>query len=104
MDSMEHAAPAGARGKMGDGVENGEEALAEGGLGIIVAVGVHRPVDEEGAAHDGFAVDKAPVAAVGAVVAVIAHGEILAGRYDELVALNVVSDFAGPLDLYGRNE
>jgi len=68
---------------------------------VIIAVGVDGPVDEEGAAHDGFAVDKAPVAAVGAVVAIIAHGEIFSWRHDQFVALYVFADFVGPLHLNG---
>src|SRR6266481_5113911 len=90
MDGVEHAAPAGACGKVGDGIENGEDTLAEGGFGVIVGICVDGPVNEEGAAHDGFAVDKAPVTAVGAVVAIIAHGEIFSGRDDEFVTLDVV--------------
>src|SRR5258708_39784881 len=89
---------------MGDGIENGEDTLAKGGFGVIVAVGVDGPVDEEGAAHDGFAVDKPPVPAVGAVVAIIAHGKIFSWRYDQFVALYVFADFAGPLGLNGRDE
>src|SRR5467141_3298461 len=104
MDGVEHAVPAGACGKMGDGIENGEDTLAKGGFGVIIAVGVDGPVNEEGAAHDGFAVDKAPVAAVGAVVAIIAHGEIFSWRHDQFVALYVFADFVGPLDLNGRDE
>ena len=104
MDGVEHAVPAGACGKVGDGIENGEDTLAEGGFGVIIAIGVDGPVNEEGAAHDGFAVDKAPVTAVGAVVAIIAHGEIFSGRDDEFVTLDVFADFVSPLDLHGRDE
>src|SRR5258705_4695813 len=104
MDGVEHAVPAGACGKVGDGIENGEDTLAEGGFGVIIAIGVDGPVNEEGAAHDGFAVDKPPVAAVGAVVAIIAHSEIFSGRDDEFVTVDVLADFVSPLDLHGRDE
>src|SRR6267143_7173323 len=104
MDGAEHAVPAGACGKVGDGIENGEDTLAEGGFGVIIAIGIDGPVNEEGAAHDGFAVDKAPVAAVGAVVAIIAHGKIFSWRHNQFVALYVFADFVGPLDLNRRNE
>src|SRR6266436_8968675 len=104
MDGVEHAVPAGARGKVGDGIENGKDTLAEGGFGVIIAIGVDGPVNEEGAAHDGFAVDKPPVTAVGAVVAIIAHVEIFSWRHNQFVALYVFADFVGPLDLNGRDE
>jgi len=55
---------------MSNRVEDGEDALAEGSVGVVVAGCVDGPVDKERAAHDGFAVDEAPVAAVGAVVAI----------------------------------
>src|SRR5882724_2736359 len=89
---------------MSNRVEDGEDALAEGSVGVVVAGCVDGPVDKERAAHDGFAVDKAPVAAVGAVVAIVAHGEIFSGGNDEFVALDVFADFASPLDLHGRDE
>src|SRR5258708_15846982 len=86
---------------MSNRVEDGEDALAEGSVGVVVAGCVDRPVDKERAAHDGFAVDEAPVAAVGAVVAIIAHGEIFSGGHDEFIALNVFSNFVRPFDLHG---
>src|SRR5260221_1541827 len=89
---------------MSNRVEDGEDALAEGSVGVVVAGCVDRPVDKERAAHDGFAVDEAPVAAVGAVVAIIAHGEIFSGRDDEFVALNVFANFVSPFDLHGWNK
>ena len=89
---------------MGEGVEDGEDALAKGGVGVIVPVGVDGPIDEEGPAHDGFAVNEAPVAAVGAVVAIVTHGEIFPLRDDQFVSLDVFANFVGPLDLHGRDE
>ena len=104
VDGVEHAAPAGAGREVSDRVEDGEDALAEGRVGVVVAGGVDGPVDEERAAHDGLAVDEAPVAAVGAVVAIIAHGEIFSGRDNEFVTLYVFANFVGPFDLHGWDE
>src|SRR5260221_12415319 len=89
---------------MSNRVEDGEDALAEGSVGVVVAGCVDRPVDKERAAHDGFAVDEAPVAAVGAVVAIIAHGEIFSGGHDEFIPLNVFAHFVSPFALHGWNE
>src|SRR5882724_3725056 len=89
---------------MSNRVEDGEDALAEGSVGVVVAGCVDGPVDKERAAHDGFAVDEAPVATVGAVVAIIAHGEIFSGGHDEFVALNVFANFVSPFDLHGWNK
>src|SRR5215207_7243171 len=47
---------------------------------------VVRPVDEHRAAYDQLARDEAPVAAVLAVVAVVAHGEVVPLRHVELLA------------------
>ncbi len=45
-------------------------------------------VDDEGFADDGFARDEAPVAAVLAVVAIVAHDEVVAGGDDELAVVD----------------
>src|SRR5256885_496955 len=50
---------------------------------------VVRPVDEHRAPDDGLARDVAPVAAVLTVVAVVAHGEVVAFGHDELFPLIV---------------
>src|SRR5208337_163096 len=104
VNGVQHAAPTGARGEMRQGVENGGDALAERGIGVVVAGGVDRPVDEKGAAHDGLAINKAPVAAVGAVVAVIAHGEIFARGNYQFIALDIFADDVDPFRLHRRNK
>src|SRR5690349_24776963 len=104
VDGVEHTAPARAGGEMSERVEDGENAPAEGGVRVIAAGGVNGPVNEERAAHDGLAVDEAPITAVGAVVAIVAHGEIFSGRDDQFVALNVFADLVRPFDLHGRDE
>ena len=59
----------------------------------LVAGGDEGPVDEERAAHDVFAGDEAPVAAVEADRAVVAHGEVVAGGHDKVFALDVLGQF-----------
>jgi hypothetical protein len=66
------------------------------GLIDLVGWGLEGPVDEHGAAEDVFAWDEAPVAAVEALGAVVAHGEDFARRNDEVVALDVVGEIERP--------
>src|ERR1700723_314631 len=65
----------------------GEGLLGESGS-IVGVVLLEREVDEQRLADDGFARDEAPVAAVFAVVAIIAHDEEVAGRDDELAVVD----------------
>ena len=51
---------------------------------VVLGGGLDRPVDHHRAAHDGAAIDKAPVAAVPAAVAIVAHDEVMIGRDDKL--------------------
>jgi len=55
------------------------------------------PVDEEWAAYDIFAGNEAPIATVKALGAVVAHCKDLAGRNDQVVALNVLRQLLRPL-------
>ena len=104
MHGVEHAAPAGACREMHQSVEDADDALGEGGLSIVGAVRIDGPIDQKWAAHDGVAIDESPVAAVEAVIAIIAHGEIFVWRHDQFVALNVVPDIVSPFGLDGRSE
>ena len=93
---MEGAAPAGFAEEVKDDVADETDALADGLFVDLVGGGFKGPVDEHGAADDVFARDEAPEAAVEALGAVVAHGEDLAGRDDEVAVLNVVGEFVGP--------
>src|SRR4051794_17533149 len=81
---------------MGDGFENAGEPLNECAGAVVRTAGLHRPIDEKWATHDGVAIDKSPVAAVGTLIAIVTHGEIFPGRDDDLVAPDMVLDVAGP--------
>src|SRR5580704_19055513 len=96
VDRVQHAAPARAGRKMQQRVKNTSQALPKSPRVVVRAAGFDRPVNQKGAAHDRFAIDKPPVAAVGAMVAVIAHREILAGRHDNFVTLDVLLDLVRP--------
>src|SRR5947209_10350611 len=96
MHSVKHARPAGSRRQMGDGFENAGEPLNECARAVVRTAGLHRPIDEKWTAHDGVTIDKSPVAAVGTLIAIVAHGEIFAGGDDDLIALNRVLGVGGP--------
>src|SRR5580700_7168487 len=72
---MQHAAPACPRGKMCEGVENADKALEKSGLRVVVARGVHGPINQKRTAHNRTAIYEAPVPAVRAAVSVVAHGK-----------------------------
>src|SRR6266403_4085546 len=96
MNSMEHPAPACAGGQVRQGVKHAAQALSKSRLPVISRSRVHRPINQKRTAHDGVAVNKTPVAAVKAVVAVVAHCKISSGWNDKLVALNIPSNVSSP--------
>src|SRR5438445_10231368 len=96
MNSMEHPAPACARGQVRQGVKHSAQALSKSRLPVISRSRVHRPINQKRTAHDGIAVNKTPVAAVKAVVTVVAHCKISSGWNDKFVALNIPSNVASP--------
>src|ERR1700730_2509034 len=65
----------------------GEGFLGESG-GVVAVVLLEGEVDEHGFADDGFARNEAPVAAVFAVVAVVAHDEVVADGDDEFAVVD----------------
>jgi len=93
---MKRALPACLVEDVNDDVSHEAETLAYALLVDLVGGSVEGPVDEEGATYDVFARDKTPVAAVEAFGAVVAHGEDLAGRDDEISILNVAGKLIGP--------
>src|ERR1700752_594748 len=97
MYGAQHSAPTRARRQMQQSIEDAAQPLPEGDLAVVGGTGFDRPVDQKRAAHDRVAIDKSPVSTVGAVVTIVAHGEVLSVGYDDLIALNVLLDFVGPL-------
>ena len=96
MDGVEEAVPAGAGVEVAQGVKHAGEGSAESAVGVVGGGGADGPVDDHGAAHDGVAIDEAPVAAVEAVVAVVAEGEVVVRRDDQFGADDVVENVVGP--------
>ncbi len=86
---MQGAAPARFVEEVDDDVEDEADAVAHGGFVDLVFRGDEGPVDEKGGGLRCFPADETPVTAVEADGAVISHGEVMARRDDEVVALNV---------------
>src|ERR1700722_14809113 len=106
MDGVKHSMPAGARGKMHQSVEDAHQALPESAIASVIGAGsVDGPIDKKRVTHNGVAVDKSPVAAVLAVVAIITHGEIFAGRNDHFISLNIFAQLGTPFvdDVQGNH-
>src|SRR5258708_31687377 len=93
---MERSLPACLVEEVEEDVAHEADALADALLVDLVGGGFKGPVDEHGAAYDVFARDEAPETAVEAFGAVVAHGEDLAGRHDEVAVGDVVGEFVGP--------
>ena len=93
---MERALPACLVEDVDENVAHEAETIAYALLVDLVGGGLERPVDEEGAAYDVLAWDEAPVAAIKAFGAVVAHGEDFAGGDDEVAVLDVAGEFVGP--------
>src|ERR1700761_8885652 len=96
LNEMEGALPACLVEDVDENVAHEAEAIADALLVDLVGGGLERPVDEEGAAYDVLARDEAPVAAVEAFGAVVAHGEDFAGGDDEVAILDVAGEFGRP--------
>src|SRR5919108_3565650 len=68
------------RHKVGDLLD----AIHNIGSTVFIGIGFIRPVNNEPLADDEFARNEAPVPAVGAVVTIVAHREVVIGWYDDL--------------------
>src|ERR1700678_2142020 len=92
-DQMEGSAPAGLVEEVKDYVGI-ELELVSHSFFLILIVGLdERPVDKEWTAYDVRSRHKAPVAAVEADGAVIAHGEVTARGDHQILSLGVVGEF-----------
>src|ERR1700744_6130939 len=85
LHQVQGAAPARLVEEVDDDMEDKAHAVANGGLVDLVFRGNKRPVNDKRAAHDVFAWHKTPVTAVEAHRAIVAHGEIMARRDDQIV-------------------
>jgi hypothetical protein len=89
VDGPEGPVPAGSSEEVGELVQGDADLLSEACAVNLVFGGFEGPVDDEWAADDIGAGDEAPVAAVEAVGAVVAHDEEAVGRDDEVKAVDV---------------
>src|ERR1700682_2292488 len=96
LDQVEGALPAGLVDDVDEDMTHEAEAVADALFVDLVGGGVEGPVNEHGAAYDVLAGDEAPVAAVEALGAVVAHGEDLAGGDDEVAVFDVAGKLVGP--------
>src|SRR5579872_3421982 len=88
--------------------QNEFQAVAPCGLEVLIVGSRKRPVDEHRPPNDIFLRDESPVAAVEAHAAVIAHGEIVIRRHDQILTLNVGRKIDSPVApdvrvIVGRN-
>jgi hypothetical protein len=97
VDSFQGSVPAGLIEEVQDHVGGPGYSVAHSGLLVLCLGREEGPVDEERAAYDVFAWYEAPVAAIQADKAVVAHSEVVA-RWDDEVS---VLDVGGEIDLPG---
>src|ERR1700739_2443047 len=96
MNSMEHPTPTRASGQVRQRVKYAAQSLLKSRLPVVSGSRVHRPINQERTAHDCVAINKAPVTAIEAVIAIVAHCKISPGRNDEFVATDVRSNVVRP--------
>ena len=89
VDSMKRPVPSGVADEMEELVEGKAGAIGETGLLDLIFGGLEGPVDEERPPDDIAARNKAPVTAVEAIGAIVSHDEVVAGRDEEVFALDV---------------
>src|SRR5437879_5619446 len=77
-------------------VQNTGEPLQKSVLCVVLGRGIDGPINYERPAHDGVAVDKAPVTAVRTVVAIVSHREEFVGGHHNFVASHVFANFRNP--------
>src|ERR1700677_694381 len=95
-DQMEGSAPAGLVEEVKDYVGIELELVSHSFFLILIVGCDKRPVDKEWTAYDVGSGHKAPVAAIEADGAVIAHGEVTARRNHQILSLDVVGKLEGP--------
>src|SRR6266478_8601703 len=93
---MERSLPACLVEDVEEDVAHEADAVADALLVDLVGGGFKGPVNEHGAAYDVFSGNESPETAVEAFGAVVAHGEDLAGRHDEVAVDDVGGELVGP--------
>src|SRR5260370_23021 len=95
-NEMERRVPGGLVEDVDEDVPHEGDALSYALLVDLIRGRLERPVDEHGAADDVLAGNEAPVTAVEALRAVVAHGKDLAGGDDQILALDVARQLVLP--------
>src|SRR5207245_7136321 len=103
VNRAQHAVPAGSRGYFNQGTQDANQTAPEGTFAVFLFGTLNGPVNHHGPAHNRLAIDEAPVAAVPAVVPIVSHGEIVAGRNHDFSILNVLENLIGPFRLHAGN-
>src|SRR5437879_2131680 len=103
VNRAQHAVPAGSRGYFNQGTQDANQTAPEGTFAVFLFGTLNGPVNQHGPAHNRLAIDEAPVAAVPAVVPIVSHGEIVAGRNHDFSILNVLENLIGPFRLHAGN-
>ena len=88
--------PAGVAEKVRHDVDEECGALSNADFVYLIFGRFERPVDEKRTPQNILFRDESPVAAVEAVGAVIAHGEVMAGRNDYVSVFDVRGQCDGP--------
>src|SRR5438477_1478917 len=94
---LESSSPAGLVEEMHDHFAHEKETIAPGSLEVLPIRSFKRPVDKHRPPDNIFLGNKSPVAAVQTHSAVVAHGEVMAGRYDDVLALNIRREIDHPV-------
>src|SRR2546428_13358402 len=79
--------PPGFREEIGDEVGDLLDAIHNVGSTVFIGIRFIGPVNDQPFTHDKLARNKAPIPAVGAVVAIVTHSEVIVRRDDDLAIL-----------------
>src|SRR5271155_994516 len=96
LHQVEGSTPARLVEKVKNDVSDEANTIGDPCLLVLVFRSDKRPIDEERAAHNVGAGNESPITAVQADGAIIAHGEVLARRHDQVAILNVIGQRQGP--------
>ena len=97
---MEHPAPSRARRQVRERIEYSRQPRPKSAFpGVIAALCLDRPINQERTPHDGVVVHEAPKAAVPALIAIIPHRKILPRGHDNFVTAHEFLHFMSPFGL-----
>src|SRR6202035_1276974 len=100
MHRAQHAVPASPGGQVNQTVDNAADSAGKRVVAVFLFRAENRPINYYRPAHDGFPVDKAPIAAIPTVVAIVAHGKVIAGGNQDLTIMSVAENLGGPFGLH----